>query len=149
MCEESKREDEEDVWFTAEGEEDGQPLIFRGRREVPSGVVKSDYHTLLSIYWPYEPANESGMPDDETYDAQIELDDALEELDLPGVSFLMLVCTGNGQREWHWYVSNVEAWMGRLNELLADYPVFPIQIRKRDEPDWALYQSFVSDLDKH
>lgn len=143
----NKSNDQEEVWFTAEGEEDGKPLVFRSR-VVPSGIVESDYPTLLSIFWPYEPANESGMPDEETLDAQIELDDALDELDSLGVSFLMLVVTGNGRKEWHWYVSDGKEWMNRLNELLAGRRVFPIEIESRYEPDWALYHGFISGMDE-
>ena len=99
MSKKNRRKPQEEVWFTAGGEEDSKPLVFRGRQNVPPSVVESDYPTLVSIFWPYEPANESGMPDEETNDAQIELEDALDALDSPGISFLMLVITGNGRKE--------------------------------------------------
>jgi len=137
----------DDVWFTATGEEDGKPLIFRGRQNVPAGVTESDYPTLLSIFWPYEAADESGMPDEETNDDQIDLEDALEVLDSPGVSFQMLVVTGNGRKEWHWYVSDVEEWMTRVNELLAGHSAFPIEIVNYLEPDWAMYHGFISGVE--
>ena len=137
----------EDVWFGAEGEEEGKPLIFRGRQYVPSGAVEPAYPTRVSIYWPYEPENESGMPDEETEDAQYEMEDALESLDSGERSYLMLVVTGNGRKEWHWYVSDVEAWGERLHELLAEHPVFPIRIEKSLEPDWALFRDFISGFD--
>jgi hypothetical protein len=139
-----KRNGSEEAWFTATSKEDGKPLIFGVRQHVPLGVVESDYPTLLSVSWHYEPANESGMPNEETNDAQIEMEDALEELDSPEISFLMLVVTGNGRKEWHWYVSDIKIWTSRLNELLTGYQVFPIQIENNHEPDWALYHDFVS-----
>src|SRR5262245_2282019 len=100
----------EDVWFTATGEEDGKPLVFRSRQNVPSGVVESNYPTLVSVFWPYKSATESGMPDEGTNDSQIILEDALQPLVSSGVSVLMLVVTGNGRKEWHWYVSDVAKW---------------------------------------
>jgi hypothetical protein len=133
-----------DTWFTVTSGDAGNPLIFRARERAPAGVNEADYSTLVSIYWPYEPANESGMPDSETEEAQVELEDALDELDKPGMSILMLVVTGNGQKEWHWYVSDRDAWEARLNELLENRPVFPIQLEAREEPDWALYRDFIS-----
>ena len=33
----------EDLYFTATGEEDGKPLIFRSLHSVPKGSVESDY----------------------------------------------------------------------------------------------------------
>jgi hypothetical protein len=143
----TSHEHQEDIWFIAEGEAEERPLVFRGRQNVPADVVKSDSPTLLSIYWPYEPANDNGMPDEEINNAQVGFEDALEELDSPGVGFLMLVVTGNAQKEWHWYVSDVEVWMKNLNEMLADHPEYPIQIENSHEPDWALYHNFISGVD--
>jgi Family of unknown function (DUF695) len=137
----------EDVWFGAEGEENGKPLIFRGRQYIPSGAVEPGYPTRVSIYWPYEPENESGLPDEETTDAQHDLENALDKLDSSEFGYLMFVVLGNGRKEWHWYVSEAEAWGSELNKLLADYPVFPIRIEKSDEPDWALFRDFISGFD--
>src|SRR5690606_6367114 len=84
----------EDLYFTATGEEDGKPLIFRSLHSVPKGSVESDYPFLISVYWAYKAANEGGMPDAETNEAQIAFEDALEHLDKTGISHLMLVVTG-------------------------------------------------------
>jgi hypothetical protein len=134
----------EDIWFTANGEEDGKPLVFRSRQNVPSDVVESDYPTHVSVFWPYKSANESGMPDEETNDGQIILEDAFQPLVSSGVSVLMLVVTGNGRKEWHWYVSDVAKWMEVLNESLVGHPEFPIEIESSHEPDWVLYHGFMS-----
>lgn len=147
MTEKSKHEGREDVWFTAEGEADGKPLIFRGRQHVPAGIIEAGYPYLVSIFWPYEPENDSGMPDRKTEDAQVEFEDVMDGLDSPGMGFLMLVVTGNGQKEWHWYVSDVDAWMARMNESVAGHPAFPIEIESSHEPDWATYHDFISGVD--
>ena len=138
----------EDLWFGAEGEEDGKPVIFRGRQYIPNGLVEPGYPTRVSIYWPYIPVNDSGMPDEETTEAQYEMENALESLDSGEYSYLMLVVTGNGRKEWHWYVSEVETWQARLNELLGEYPIFPISVEKSHEPDWALFRNFISELNE-
>ncbi len=134
----------EDIYFTATGEEEGKPLIFRSLKSVPEGSVESDYPFLISVYWPYTPANEVGMPDIDTNEAQIVFEDVLENLDKSGISHLMLVVTGNGRKEWHWYARNIEDWMQRLNDSLAEKPVFPIEIEHSRQPDWSLYHNFVS-----
>jgi hypothetical protein len=134
----------EDVWFTAEGQEDSKPLVFRARQNVPAGIETKQYPFLISIFWRYKPANEGGMPDAETNDGQIALEDALESLDSKEYSFLMLVVTGNGRKEWHWYVEDVEKWMNKLNESLKGHPVYPIEIENSQEPDWSLYKGFLS-----
>lgn len=147
MSERKNHQEQENIYFMAEGEEDGKPLIFRSLHHIPSGIIESDYPNLVTISWYYEPENESGMPDTETNNIQIELEEALEALDSPGVSLLMLVVTGNGRKEWHWYVLDVDAWINKLNELLADYPPFPIQIENHYQPDWALYHTFISGVE--
>lgn len=91
----------ENVYFTATGEEDGNPLIFRSLQAVPEGAKESEYPFLISIYWPYDSNNDSGMPDASTNEAQIVFEDALQSLDSLGISHLMLVVTGNGRKEWH------------------------------------------------
>lgn len=139
---------EDEAWIAAKGEEDEKPLVFRCRRRVPRGVVESNYPTLISIYWPYEPANESGMPDPTTNGAQVEFEEALDGLDSLESSLLMLVVTGNGRKEWHWYVRDIDDWMNQLNESLSGKPVFPIRIGDRHEPDWALYHDFISNVDE-
>lgn len=143
----TEQDTEQDTWFTAQGEEAGSPLIFRGRTNVPAGIVEAEYPFLVSVYWPYEPLDEIGMPSDEVNDAHIEFEDLLEKLDAPGSGFLMLVITGNGQKEWHWYVAKVDAWMQALNDALAGQPAFPIEIEDDHQPDWALYHEFIARLD--
>jgi len=134
----------ENLYFTATGEEDGKPLIFRSIQSVPDGVKETEYPFLVSVYWPYTSENDGGMPDAATNEAQVDFEDALENLDGPGISHLMLVVTGNGRKEWHWYVKNVEDWMQQLNSALAGKPVFPIQIENSHQPAWSLYHGFIS-----
>lgn len=135
----------ENTYFTATAEEDGKPLIFRGIQAVPEGSKESVYPFLMSVFWPYSPANDDGMPDADINEAQIVFEDALEVLDKAGISHLMLVVTGNGRKEWHWYVKDIENWMQKLNTALAGQnTVFPIEIENSHQPDWSLYHNFMS-----
>ena len=143
----NNQSEQEDTWFTATGEEDGKPLIFRSRIIATSEITESDYPNLITVYWYFETDDESGMPDEETNDGQIDFEDALETLDSEELSFLMLVVTGNGRKEWHWYASDVDAWMKKLNEQLANHPEYPIEIENSYEPDWSLYRNFISGVE--
>lgn len=143
----NNQSEQEDIWFTATGDEDGKPLIFRSKLKNNAEIIESDYPNLITIYWHYETDDESGMPSEETNEAQIDFEDALEALDSEAFSFLMLVVTGNGRKEWHWYAFDVDAWMEKLNELLANHPEYPIEIENSYEPDWALYHNFISGVE--
>jgi len=136
----------ENNYVTAMGSEEGKTLIFRCLEDLPEGAKETDYPNLLSIYWSYNSPNENGMPDSATNETQIEFEDAVQEFDEVGFSHLALVVTGNGRKEWHWYAHNIEAWMERLNNRLADKPPFPIEIRLNEANDWSLYHGLKSSL---
>lgn len=134
----------ENIYFTAQGEQDGKPVIYRSMVKVPEGQKEADYPTLINIYWPFEVDANNGMPDGQTNEDQITFEDALDQLDHHGVSHLMLVVTGNGRKEWIWYVKDVEGWLGKFNELLSDHKVYPIEIEINQDPKWTTYHDFVS-----
>ena len=136
----------ENVYFTATGEQDGYPVIYRSMQSVPDGQKETDFPILINIYWPYELSANNGMPDKETNSNQIKFEDALEVLDKNNVSHLMLVITGNGRKEWYWYVKDSKNWMNQLNKLLDGHQVYPLQIEIIEEHDWATYHGFVSSV---
>ncbi len=136
----------ENVYFTAQGKQAGKPVIYRGMEKVPTGQKESDYPTLINIYWPFEANANNGMPETQTNADQIKFEDALEQLDQNGVSHLMLVVTGNGRKEWIWYVKDEEEWMSKFNALLAGHPVYPIEIEISEEPTWSTYHDFVAGM---
>lgn len=134
----------ENLYFTAQGEQDGKPVIYRSLENVPENQKESDYPNLINIYWPYDVNVNNGMPDITTNDKQIAFENALESLDQNGISHLVLVVTGNGRKEWIWYVKDVENWMNQLNEKLSGHDVYPIEIEIDQDPEWATYHNFVS-----
>ncbi|WP_175543838.1 DUF695 domain-containing protein [Atopomonas hussainii] len=132
------------IYFTATGEEDGRPVIYRSMQSVPDGESESDYPNLVNVYWAFDVEPNNGMPDRDSNDKQIAFEDALADLDVSGTSHLMLVVTGNGRKEWIWYVKDVERWLEKLNSLLAGTEVYPIEIETSHDPEWAAYHHFVA-----
>jgi hypothetical protein len=134
----------ENIYFTAQGEQDGKPVIYRSLENVPKGQKESDFPNLINIYWPFALEVNNGMPDSKTNENQIAFEDAIESLDKNDISHLMLVVTGNGRKEWIWYVKDVDSWLNRLNELLQGHEVYPIEIEIDQDPEWSTYHNFVS-----
>jgi hypothetical protein len=134
----------ENIYFAATGEQEGNPVIYRSMQSVPEGEKEADFPTLINIYWPFEKEENNGMPDQNTSERQIIFEDAIASLDVNGMSHLMLVVTGNGRKEWIWYVKDPNEWMGKLNVLLAGHDVYPIQIEMENDPEWSTYHNFVS-----
>ncbi|USD33792.1 MULTISPECIES: hypothetical protein [Vibrio] len=86
----------QNMYFTARGEQNGNPVIYRSMENVPEGQNESDFPTLVSIYWPFNENVNNGMPDQQTNEEQVLFEDALETLDQNGMSHL----TARGYRGW-------------------------------------------------
>lgn len=136
--------DTETDYVTASGREDGKSILYLSLKSIPQGVEPAALPNLVSIVWRYNIVDGTGFPADDVVRAQGEFEDAIDHLDENAISRLMLVVTGNGRREWHWYVRDVDDWMDRLNRALADRPSYPIEITHSTEPDWALYRNFIA-----
>jgi hypothetical protein len=133
-----------DTYFTATGQEDGKPLVFRGILAVPESIRKDQLPNRMTIFWHYVPVGD-GMPSAETNEAQIELEDALLDLDVNELGRQVLVVTGNGRKEWHWYVKDPDNWSTQLRQRVAGHS-YPIIIERANDPHWSLYLDFLSGL---
>lgn len=111
---------------------------------IAADVKKSDYSTMVVISWDFDGSNSNGLPHGEINDQQQLLEDQLDWLDHPEHSYLTQVVTGNGRKEWLWYVKDCDSWMEKLNESLSKQPVFPIAINFYDEPKWETYSRFLA-----
>lgn len=136
--------DAEDLYFTATGQEDGKPLIFRSIAAVPEEVSKRALPYLITVSWRYEPTTQ-GMPSSEVNEAQIEFEDALSPLDRNKIGRQMLVVTGNGHKDWYWYVKDPDAWKTQA-EHLVERSTYPISITTTDDRDWSLYENFKASV---
>lgn len=135
----------ENMYFTAQGSEEGKPIIYRSMHSVPTGEKESNFPNLINIYWRFDKSN-NGMPDSQSNEKQIEFENTIAALDTNGVSHLMLVVTGNGRKEWIWYVKNTESWMEKFNELLSSQEMYPIEIEFQKDPEWSTYHNFLSSV---
>ncbi|WP_169308294.1 DUF695 domain-containing protein [Ferrimonas aestuarii] len=133
---------EESRYFVAEGLEDGNVVVYRAPQSVPSGTLESTYPTLINIYWPFD-SNDSGMPSPDINDQLALFENTTSSLDAAGISHLMLVVTGNGRKEWIWYVNDVESWLDQFNSLLSAHDVFPIELEMEVDEDWSTYHQFI------
>jgi len=133
-----------DIYFTATGEQHGQPLIFRALRTVPEGVSKAELPYRITISWRYEPVAR-GMPSAETNGDQIAFEDAVMALDVNSVGRQMLVVTGNGRKVWYWYVRDADAWQIQLAQKIAGNS-YPIKLERAYDGDWSLYEDFIANV---
>lgn len=136
--------DQEGRWTIAAGEEDGHPLLFRIRQGLPDGVLKMQYPKLISVYWPYE--GDLQDEDNDVNDQHTAFEETVAPLDSRDLSFLMLVITGGGRKEWHYYTQDESKWVDSLNELLVDSPDYPLEIEVAPDPEWNLYEDVMQGI---
>src|ERR1043166_1321164 len=90
----------DDRWNVAQAEKNGKPVIIRFRTERPQGVKTVDFPFLLSATWTYQ-ANEFGLPLSEEMESMNKFEDALASaLEASHTAHLMVILTGNGDRDW-------------------------------------------------
>ena|SRR5438094_6333980 len=131
---------EDDRWAVAQAEEDGLPLLFRYRQNVPvKDTTRFPY--LISILWNYDGNKEGGMPDDATLAEMDRVEDALDPIDQSGEAFLMVAVTGNNRREWIWYTDDKAKYMSLVNRALPKNTKFPLDFSASEDPAWTTYLS--------
>lgn len=136
-------EEPEALWFIAQGEDEGKPLIFRVRQERPEGISTDKYQHLLIVSWNYEPWNETGMPAQDQVTEMQFLENLLRAaLEGPKQSFLTVVVTGNGVRELQWYSRDRAETMALVNKALSNHDPFPIQFIFQEDKAWEAYERF-------
>jgi hypothetical protein len=130
----------EDQWAILEAEEDGAPLLFRFRSDIPVKET-NDFPYLISILWIYDGKRNGGMPDDGTLAMMDRVEDALDWIDDSGAAFLMVAVTGNNRREWIWYASDREHYMAQVNRALPRQQKFPLDFATSEDPSWQTYRA--------
>jgi len=78
-----------------------------------------------------------------------ELEDLLQPaIEATGIATLAIVSTGEGLREWTYYVTSEEVFFNKLNEALKSKPKFPIEIHVGPDAKWSTYEQFAQQVKK-
>lgn len=130
----------QDPWLIAETDEDGLPMVYRVRQNIPSHVEISEFANLVCVVWEYDGKVANGMPSGEIAEQQAVFEDALDEfIEKGGDSEHMVVVTGNGRKEWLWYVKDPEKWIEEFSDALSGHPPFPVEIEGYEAESWRAY----------
>ena len=86
------------------------------------------------------------MPEKEEHTRIQSFEDALEKgLETRLVGVQVASVTGSGRKEWRYYTSNVEEFMGALNTNLKGHPPYPIDVRQFLDPEWGALKELQSE----
>jgi len=131
------------AWSIAKGTNPDKPTVLRFRPNLAAFIGDARYPRRLIIFWSFE-GGPSGLPDHGQAEEMGAFEDAIiAALDPDRLAILAFVFTASGQREWHFYVSDVGQVGERINEALAGKPIFPIELHVEDDPDWSEFAAVI------
>jgi len=131
-----------DPWSVLQTEKNGKPLLVRYRSERPQSVEAAAFPFLLSATWTYR-ANEAGFPTPEEVKWMDKFEDALvAALEGSRTAHLMVVLTGNGERDWLWYTCGEAEAMSQVNHALKGHKPYPVEFSVQKDRGWKAYAQF-------
>ena len=131
----------------AETEEEGMPMLYRVRQNIPKQVKPADYPHLICVVWEFEATVANGMPGSDVADQQAAFEDALDGfIEEAEMSEHMVVVTGNGRKEWLWYAKDADQWIEGFSDALGNLPPFPVEIQGYDAEEWVAYKELKQAL---
>lgn len=137
----------DDHWTIATADDGGNRLFFRIRAVPPAEADRARFPRQLAVTWEYDDAGNNGLPASEVLERMSLFEDRLTvALEDAGAAFATVVVTGNGAREWHWYIADTEQVMGLVNQALSDLEPFPVIFSIHEDPEWEGYFSFLSNM---
>jgi hypothetical protein len=132
----------DDQWRVAQLEKHGKPLLVRYRNERPKNAERASFPFLLSATWAYQ-RNEFGLPSADEMKLMDKFEDALaSKLETSQTAHLMVVLTGNGERDWLWYTVGEEEAMRLVNQALKGHKAYPVQFSVQKDRRWKAYAQF-------
>lgn len=132
----------DDSWAVATLTLDERIAIVRFRIGLRSVTEAGSHPTLFLIAWPFNLADNDGLPSPEVSEQMVKFEEALMfELEFDLLGIFVSVFTHQGIREWSIYTSNADKVCERMTALFAGRPRYPIELAHRDDPDWEQYRN--------
>ncbi len=135
-------------WATGQfSTEDDLPVLVRFRPHLQNFMESGAYQYRMDIIWAYEPRNETLLPDGAALDLMEQVEHALVALlEEDNQTLLAFAITGESERWWAWYTTDIDIAGERLNKALAKFEELPITINANDDVDWDEYVGVLEDF---
>ena len=129
--------------------EDGNPVIYAFDNQLPPKEITEQLGWLTVISWKYDASTNNGMPEHNVNERMIELEDALsEEFYQSSNSKWVYNRTGNGLKEFSYYIDQRDLFIEQLNFVLESHPAYPIEINFYEDPEWSDFKQLLADFSK-
>ena len=63
-------------------------------------------------------------------------------LEASQTAYLMVILTGNGERDWLWYTCGEGEAMRQVNQALKGHKPYPVQFSVQQDRSWRAYAQF-------
>ncbi|HEY0843834.1 MAG TPA: DUF695 domain-containing protein [Noviherbaspirillum sp.] len=128
--------DTDDNWLVAEGQRNGFPIIVRAKAELPEHRIRKQYGWLTVITWTYS-VESGGLPGADENQKMNNLEDTIESrLEATGLCMAVASRTGNGKKEWSYYVRDRDEFISAFNKVMHGKPRLPLTMHFYHDPAW-------------
>ncbi len=138
---------EEPNWIVAEGQENGNRVIFKFLGEMPAAAVRGRLGVLTVIEWKYDGAGNEGLPSPQERERMNTLEDTLDLID-SGIMQPAFSRTGNDVKELAYYIGDRKQFLAALNRVLRNHPKYPIEISFYEDPRWRELERFIEGAER-
>jgi len=139
-------------WWTAPAESDsGKLILVTGRDDMQDVIATGVYRYRMTVTMRYQ-GDDKGLPLPAEARTLGEVTDALNEcFDRDPVAVLTGIYTGDGERNWVFYLRSLHIFQRKFNEALAGIPALKLEFDADEDPEWLEYQQMCEarvDTDK-
>ena len=137
----------EDTWTVGNAKINGMPVVYKFLSQLPNNKEREKLSWLTVVSWKYDGSTNNGMPPQDTNDSMVVLENALEKINGDGQIYEMAyTATGNGLKEFVYYISDRDKFMEKFNEALSGQPGYPLEINFYEDPDWSDLSKLLADF---
>ncbi|WEA01011.1 DUF695 domain-containing protein [Mucilaginibacter sp. SJ] len=138
----------DDTWVAVKAvSDDDIPLLVRYRPYLSNFFETGVYLQRMDVTWNYESFDPSLLPPADEMLLMGQVEDALVDiLEDDYQSILAFVFTGENERWWAWYTTDIDVAGDRLNDALSAFDELPISITVIEDPEWEEYFGVMEDF---
>ena len=124
-------------WAMLKAKYKDRACLYRLRKTHPPAA----FWTRVSIAWTYPESENNGFPSTALCAQMDQFEQGFDEIiEKKGLSWLVLVITGMGLKEWTFYVTEFKDFIREFNDVMLGRPIAPVKITHYQDPDcqyWA------------
>ena len=133
-------------WLVLETVEGGRPVIVSAPKQFPNAATRESYPWVTSIDWPY-PVRDRGMPGDALLDQMLKFEEEVERAVMAtGRGRLAMTRTGNGLREWTYYVKERSVAEVEIASVVKASAPATVTFSVRKEAEWTSLRDVLSNV---